>query len=102
MAMGIHIRKRSCFKSANCLDPRKWVVYNRRRSDDRIVIPRNLRPMQHTVRMSGKVRASFIPPMLLLKTETLPSGEDWLYELKIDGFRNRNASRHPLRLDCLL
>jgi ATP-dependent DNA ligase len=26
--------------------------------------------------------------MLLLKTERLPAGENWLYELKIDGYRS--------------
>jgi len=26
--------------------------------------------------------------MLLLKTEKLPEGENWLYELKIDGYRS--------------
>ena len=25
--------------------------------------------------------------MLLLRTDSLPSGEQWLYELKLDGFR---------------
>jgi bifunctional non-homologous end joining protein LigD len=25
--------------------------------------------------------------MLLLRTESLPSGEQWLYELKLDGYR---------------
>ena len=29
----------------------------------------------------------FIEPMLLLATEQLPSGAQWLYELKLDGFR---------------
>lgn len=29
----------------------------------------------------------FIEPMLLLKTDSLPSGEQWLYELKLDGYR---------------
>ena len=29
----------------------------------------------------------FIEPMLLLATEQLPSGGQWLYELKLDGFR---------------
>jgi bifunctional non-homologous end joining protein LigD len=29
----------------------------------------------------------FIPPMLLLKTPLLPEGPDWLYELKLDGYR---------------
>jgi bifunctional non-homologous end joining protein LigD len=34
---------------------------------------------------SAKVR--FIEPMLLLRKETLPESESWLYELKLDGFR---------------
>ena len=29
----------------------------------------------------------FIEPMLPLATEQLPSGGQWLYELKLDGFR---------------
>jgi DNA ligase D-like protein (predicted ligase) len=32
-------------------------------------------------------RAAFIPPMLLLRRETLPQGPDWRYELKHDGYR---------------
>ena len=32
--------------------------------------------------------ARFIPPMLLLKTDKLPSDrERWIYELKLDGYR---------------
>jgi len=31
--------------------------------------------------------ARFIPPMLLLPTENLPEGPDWLYEIKLDGYR---------------
>jgi DNA ligase D-like protein (predicted ligase) len=38
--------------------------------------------------MSGaKTHASFMPPMLLLSSQTLPEGRDWLYELKLDGYR---------------
>lgn len=29
----------------------------------------------------------FIEPMLLLRTERLPEGPNWLYELKLDGYR---------------
>ena len=29
----------------------------------------------------------FIEPMLLLKTNKLPEGKDWLYEIKLDGYR---------------
>lgn len=31
--------------------------------------------------------ARFIDPMLLLRTESLPSGDQWVYELKLDGYR---------------
>jgi bifunctional non-homologous end joining protein LigD len=33
------------------------------------------------------MKARFIEPMLLLKTERLPQGSDRLYELKMDGYR---------------
>ena len=32
-------------------------------------------------------RARFIEPMLLLKSESLPEGSNWRYELKLDGYR---------------
>jgi len=35
----------------------------------------------------GKVKATFIEPMLLLRTEKLPEGADWSYEIKLDGYR---------------
>ena len=34
------------------------------------------------------MKASFISPMLLLSTNKLPEGENWLYELKVDGYRS--------------
>jgi ATP-dependent DNA ligase len=34
-----------------------------------------------------KVAAAFIEPMLLLRKEKLPEGTDWLYEIKLDGYR---------------
>src|SRR5262245_8225966 len=34
-----------------------------------------------------KTRASFIEPMLLVRSETLPEGPGWLFELKLDGYR---------------
>lgn len=34
-----------------------------------------------------KTKATFIEPMLLLRTEKLPRGADWLYEIKLDGYR---------------
>src|SRR5688572_13245068 len=33
------------------------------------------------------VKASFIQPTLLLRTEKLPEGADWLYQIKLDGYR---------------
>ena len=38
--------------------------------------------------VTDKSKASFIPPMLLVRTEKLPEGNDWLYELKFDGYRS--------------
>ena len=37
--------------------------------------------------MSKKTKAAFIEPMLLLRTERLPEGPEWLIELKLDGYR---------------
>ena len=34
-----------------------------------------------------KTKAEFVEPMLLLRSETLPEGSGWLYELKLDGYR---------------
>ena len=34
-----------------------------------------------------KARTSFIEPMLLMRTEKLPEGPEWLIELKLDGYR---------------
>ena len=34
------------------------------------------------------MKARFIDPMLLLKTEKLPEGADVLYEIKLDGYRS--------------
>ena len=39
------------------------------------------------VSTSRSASARFIEPMLLLQTNSLPSGERWLYELKLDGYR---------------
>jgi bifunctional non-homologous end joining protein LigD len=33
------------------------------------------------------VKARFVDPMLLLRTEKLPEGPDWQYEVKFDGYR---------------
>ncbi|HEV3278439.1 MAG TPA: hypothetical protein VG860_16590, partial [Terriglobia bacterium] len=34
-----------------------------------------------------RIPARFIEPMLLLRTEALPEGANWLYEIKLDGYR---------------
>src|SRR4051794_2440622 len=34
-----------------------------------------------------KVRATFIEPMLLLRSTELPDGPGWIHELKLDGYR---------------
>ena len=41
---------------------------------------------RHTFQMA-KTNARFIEPMLLLRTEKLRPGADWLYEIKLDGYR---------------
>jgi bifunctional non-homologous end joining protein LigD len=33
------------------------------------------------------MQARFIPPMLLLRKEALPEGPEWLYQIKLDGYR---------------
>jgi ATP-dependent DNA ligase len=39
-------------------------------------------------RVPSRVKAGFIPPMLLLRSETLPDDPArWAYELKLDGYR---------------
>ena len=37
--------------------------------------------------MAASVRARFFEPMLLLRTDRLPDGAQWMYELKLDGYR---------------
>jgi DNA ligase D-like protein (predicted ligase) len=36
---------------------------------------------------TAKATARFLDPMLLLRTDSLPAGDQWLYELKLDGYR---------------
>ena len=42
--------------------------------------------------------ARFIEPMLLARTDSLPTGDPWIYELKLDGYRaiafKRNGAVH--------
>jgi hypothetical protein len=37
--------------------------------------------------MTERARAAFVEQMLLLRTDKLPEGKDWLYELKFDRYR---------------
>jgi DNA ligase D-like protein (predicted ligase) len=39
------------------------------------------------VQLPAKIKPGFIEPMLLLRTEKLPEGPDWAYEIKLDGYR---------------
>jgi DNA ligase D-like protein (predicted ligase) len=43
------------------------------------------KPAKPAATRSSSVR--FIEPMLLLRTDSLPDSEQWLYELKLDGYR---------------
>src|SRR5918994_4133955 len=60
----------------------------------------NTKATPSTARASSTRSSSsrFISPMLLLRTDSLPSGEQWLYELKLDGYRaiafKRNGAVH--------
>ena len=47
-----------------------------------------------------KAKAAFIEPMLLLRAGALPEAAEWLYELKLDGYRAlaiNSAGRVQLR-----
>ena len=37
--------------------------------------------------MVKKSALHFVEPMLLLRKDRLPEGADWLYEIKLDGYR---------------
>src|SRR5436305_10831727 len=43
--------------------------------------------VKHNGVVPEKVKARFLEPMLLLRTDKLPEGNEWLYELKHDGYR---------------
>jgi hypothetical protein len=36
---------------------------------------------------SSKIKPGFVEPMLLVRSEKLPEGAEWQYELKLDGYR---------------
>src|SRR5580704_4940175 len=41
-----------------------------------------------------KTSAHFIEPMLLLRTEKLPDGDEWIHELKLDGYWGHATHGH--------
>src|SRR5215468_2365382 len=52
------------------------------------------------MQISAKRVIGFIPPMLLLQKDKLPEGPDWLYEIKLDGYRAiaiKNGGKVQLR-----
>ena len=38
-------------------------------------------------RMFKPAKAKFVEPMLLLRTDALPEGPEWMHEIKLDGYR---------------
>jgi bifunctional non-homologous end joining protein LigD len=48
---------------------------------------RNLKTNSARTPPPRSASARFIEPMLLLRTDSLPDGDQWLYELKLDGYR---------------
>src|SRR3984885_10281738 len=48
----------------------------------------NLWPAKlETTMPARKISAAFIEPMLLVRSDTVPEGPNWVYELKLDGYR---------------
>jgi ATP-dependent DNA ligase len=43
--------------------------------------------LKYKIVPAQKIKAAFIEPMLLLSASALPEGADWVYELKLDGYR---------------
>jgi len=37
--------------------------------------------------VSAQIKARFVEPMLLQHTDSLPDGTDFVYEVKLDGYR---------------
>ena len=57
---------------------------------------------ERTVAMpTQKTKERFFEPMLLLATSNLPQGDEWGYELKLDGYR-AIALRATARYTCAL
>ena len=50
-------------------------------------MPRKRKQVDKSIEQLPKARPGFIEPMLLLRTSHLPEEAQWLYELKLDGYR---------------
>jgi ATP-dependent DNA ligase len=42
--------------------------------------------------VAAPIKARFVEPMLLQRTDSLPDGTDFAYEVKLDGYRGIQAS----------
>jgi DNA ligase D-like protein (predicted ligase) len=63
-------------------------------------MPLKARSIDSQLESLPKAKAAFIDPMLLLRTGALPEAAEWLYELKLDGYRAlgiNSAGRVQLR-----
>ena len=63
-------------------------------------MPPKAKPIDSELESLPKAKAAFIEPMLLLRTGALPEAANWLYELKLDGYRAlaiNSAGRVQLR-----
>ena len=52
-----------------------------------MTMPPNATHVDSELKSMPTAKAAFIEPMLLLRTEALPEGAEWIYELKLDGYR---------------
>ena len=50
-------------------------------------MPLKARRIDSELESLPKAKATFIEPMLLLRTAALHEAAEWLYELKLDGYR---------------
>jgi bifunctional non-homologous end joining protein LigD len=50
-------------------------------------MPMKARRIDSELESLPKAKAAFIEPMLLLRAGALPEAAEWLYELKLDGYR---------------
>ena len=55
--------------------------------DLQVLIGVELESMRSSDVVSEKVKASFVEPMLLLRSNELPDDDSWIKELKLDGYR---------------